>query len=80
MARWLATAGLLALLGAAGPAAAAPPETVIRGPYCPPAGCPGSQRSGLGSAAGFAATAGAALLLSRRRSWAGPAIASSSRP
>ncbi len=68
MARWLATAGLLALLGAAGPAAAAPPETVIRGPYCPPAGCPGLPRSGLGSAAGFATAAATVLLLSRRRS------------
>jgi hypothetical protein len=67
MARWLASAGFLTLLGAGFPASAAPPEVQVQGPYCTPAGCPGAPRSALGTAGGFALTGAAALLLARRR-------------
>ena len=77
MARWLATTRCLLLLAGAGsllgamawsaPASAARPETRIVGPYCPPTGCAGLPRSALGTAAGFGATAAAALVLGRRR-------------
>ncbi len=50
---------------------AALPEPTLRGPACPPAGCPAPPGSAFGSAAGFATAAGTVLLLARRRSRAG---------
>jgi hypothetical protein len=67
MARGLALAGSLALLLGALPAPAAPPGPRIHGPYCGPAGCPATPRSGLGAGAGFATAVATALLLARRR-------------
>ena len=67
MVRAIALAVFAGALLCAGSAGAEPPETVVHGEVCTPAGCAGAARSPALAAAGFAAAVFAAGLSRRRR-------------